>query len=122
VPLVITLDQAHLQAGSFTYGRQSNRVDVGLTIQAANGRNIREVSTYVGALPEKTLQDPDQSLQKERDALAKETESLKADLKKQAERTRRLENSVDQMRLELIRQQRIRLQNMNPDAPHPPNN
>jgi proteasome lid subunit RPN8/RPN11 len=119
-PLVIPLDLSHLQTGSFTYGRQASRVDVSLTVQSPDGRRTREVATYVGAMPDKPAAPENAAVRKERDNLAKEAARLKSDLKKQAERTTHLERSVDQMRLELIRQQRMRMQNMNPDAPRVP--
>jgi proteasome lid subunit RPN8/RPN11 len=118
-PLVIPLDQAHLQNGSFTYGRESGRVDVSLTVEAANGQSTKEVATFVGA-PVQRSKAQDAAVLKQRDDLAKQAEKLKSDLKKQAERTRKLENTVDQMRLEIIRQQRTRMQNMSPDAPKAP--
>jgi proteasome lid subunit RPN8/RPN11 len=119
-PLIIPLDEAHLQTGSFTYGRQGNRVDVGLTVQLADGRNAKEVATYVGPLPARAAPAGDRATRKQRDDLAKEAARLKTDLRKQAERTKKLENAMDQMRLELLRQQRTRMQNMSPDAPKVP--
>ncbi len=118
-PLVIPLDPAHLQNGSFTYGRESGRVDVSLTVEAANGQGTKEVATFIGAAIERSKAE-DAAVLKQRDDLAKQADKLKADLKKQAERTRKLENTVDQMRLEIIRQQRTRMQNMSPDAPKVP--
>ncbi len=117
-PLVIPLDPPHLRTGSFTYGRQAGRVDVTLTVESAGGRSIREVATYVGAPVNPPAEDA--TIRKQRDDLAKEAARLKSDLKKQADRTTHLERSVDQMRLELIRQQRMRLQNMNSDPPKAP--
>jgi proteasome lid subunit RPN8/RPN11 len=47
----INLDQPHLQAGSFTYGREGEKVDLTLTVVDGNGQSTREVSTYLGKLP-----------------------------------------------------------------------
>ena len=119
-PLIIPLDQAHLQNGTFTYGRQGNRVDVSLAVQLADGRYVTEVATYVGLLPAKDAPAGDPGKQKQGEDLAKEAARLKTDLRKQAERTKKLESDMDQMRLELLRQQRTRMENMSPDAPKLP--
>ncbi len=119
-PLIIPLDQAHLQNGTFTYGRQGNRVDVSLAVQLADGRYVTEVATYVGLLPAKEGPAGDPGKQKQGEDLAKEAARLKTDLRKQAERTKKLESDMDQMRLELLRQQRTRMENMSPDAPKLP--
>ena len=105
----IQLDPAHLQAGSFTYGRQGERVDVALTVTGPDGQKVREVATYLGKLP--GPQSPeDEEAGKDRNALVKELQSQKA-------RTKKLEKSVDDMRLELRRQQkRKRLENQSPET------
>ena len=118
-PLAIPLDAAHLQSGSFTYGRQGSRVDVSLAVQLNDGRSVKEVATYVGPVPVKA-KPADLATRKQRDDLAKEAARLKTDLRKQSERTKKLENAMDQMRLELLRQQRTRMENMGTDAPKVP--
>jgi proteasome lid subunit RPN8/RPN11 len=118
-PLAIPLDAAHLQTGSFTYGRQGGRVDVGLAVQLGDGHSVKEVATFVGPMPVKA-KPADLATRKQRDDLAKEADRLKTDLRKQSERTKKLENAMDQMRLELLRQQRTRMENMGTDAPKVP--
>jgi proteasome lid subunit RPN8/RPN11 len=47
----VDLDSAHLQAGSFTYGRETEKVDLTLTVTGPKGEKLREVTTYLGKLP-----------------------------------------------------------------------
>ncbi len=119
-PLSVPLDQPHLQTGTFTYGRQGGRVDVSLTVQSADGSSTHEATTFLGTPPAKPAPVDDTATRKERDDLSKQAAALKSDLKKQAERTTNLEKRMEQMRLEMIRQQRVRMQNMNQDAPKAP--
>jgi proteasome lid subunit RPN8/RPN11 len=119
-PLAVPLDQPHLQTGTFTYGRQGGRVDVSLTVQSADGRSTREATTFLGTPPAKPAPADDTATRKERDDLSKQAAALKSDLKKQAERTTNLEKRMEQMRLEMIRQQRVRMQNMNQETPKAP--
>ena len=51
VPRAILLDPAHLRTGTFTYGRQTERVDVALTVHGPTSQTVREVATYLGNLP-----------------------------------------------------------------------
>lgn len=93
-PQIIRLDQSHLEAGTFTYGRQTGHVDVALTIHRPDGSEIREVTTFLGPPPLSRAQS-------RRNALAEEAARLKRDLNKQAERTRQLEKTVREMRMEM---------------------
>ncbi|MBZ5623617.1 MAG: hypothetical protein LAQ69_33570 [Acidobacteriia bacterium] len=107
VPQAVQLDAAHLQAGSFTYGRQGQRVDVSLTIRGRDGQNVREVATWLGRVPDRQAPPQDVDVHKERDALAQELQS-------QRTRTKKLEKSVEDMRMEL--RNRKRLRNQSPDS------
>jgi hypothetical protein len=101
-PRIVLLDSAHLQAGSFTYGRQSERVDVSLTVHSADeNTKVREVSTFLGKLPERKAADDPEALKK-----------LSTDLDAQKARNRKLEKTVEDMRSEM---QRKRLENQTPD-------
>ena len=55
----IQLDTAHLQTGSFTYARTAEKVDVQLIVHQKNGPDLREVTSFLGKLPErKPVEDP----------------------------------------------------------------
>jgi hypothetical protein len=109
-PLTVVLTPAQLQNGSFTFARQTERVDVTLKLPDASG-TVQSVATFFGKLPPPGSEDP--ALRAERDRLAHEAQKLKTDLSQQAERTRRLEQSVESMRQEM---QRERLGRMEPDS------
>ncbi|HYW43723.1 MAG TPA: Mov34/MPN/PAD-1 family protein [Bryobacteraceae bacterium] len=107
----VPLDAAHLQAGSFTYGREGEQVDLTLTVNGPNGESASEVATYLGKLPPRLAPLPD-PVREERDSLAKKTEKLTTDLNAEKARSRKLSDRVTQ----LTRDQRRRLGNQAPDA------
>jgi proteasome lid subunit RPN8/RPN11 len=110
----IQLDTAHLQAGSFTYARTAEKVDVNLIVHQKNGPDLREVTSFLGKLPErKPVEDPEAV--KQREEMAKQAEQLKADLTSQAAKTKKLEKDVQTMREEMRRQQKRRLNSQVPD-------
>jgi proteasome lid subunit RPN8/RPN11 len=112
----IQLDTAHLQAGSFTYVRTAEKVDVRLTVHQKDGPDLREITSFLGKLPErKPAEDPE--AQKQRDEMAKQAAKLKADLNSQAAKTKKLEKDVQSMREEMRKQQLRRLNNQVPDKP-----
>jgi hypothetical protein len=109
-PTAIQLDAAHLQTGSFTYARTAEKVDVRLIVHQAKGPDFREVTSFLGKLPErKPAEDP--QAQKQREEMATQAAKLKADLTFQAAKTKKLENDVKSMRDEMRRQQLRRLNN-----------
>ena len=109
-PTTIQLDDAHLQAGSFTYARSAEKVDVRLIVHQAKGPEVREVTSFLGKLPEpKPAEDPRAQMQREE--MARQAAKLKADLTFQAAKTKKLEKDVQSMRDELRRQQLRRLNN-----------
>jgi proteasome lid subunit RPN8/RPN11 len=112
----IQLDTAHLQAGSFTYARTAEKVDVRLIVHQKEGPDVREVASFLGKLPErKPVENPE--AQKQRDEMAKQAAKLKADLNSQAAKTKKLEKDVQSMREEIRKQQLRRLSNQVPDKP-----
>lgn len=105
----ILLDPAHLQLGSFTYGRQNERVDVTLTVRGSANQSTKEVATYLGKLPDRKAPEG-AGTNKERESLVKELET-------QRSRTKKLEKSVEDMRTELRKDaKRKRLGNQSPDT------
>jgi proteasome lid subunit RPN8/RPN11 len=113
LPAAIQLDTAHLQAGSFTYARTAEKVDVKLIVHRNNGPDIREVTSFLGKLPDrKPTEDPE--AQKQREDMAKEADKMKADLTLQAAKTKKLEKDLQSMREELRQQQQRRMNNQAP--------
>jgi proteasome lid subunit RPN8/RPN11 len=109
-PTAIPLDAVHLQAGSFTYARTAEKVDVKLIVHQAKGQDFREVTSFLGKLPErKPVEDP--ATRKQREEMARQAAKLKADLSLQAARTKKLEKDVKSMRDEMRRQQLRRMTN-----------
>ena len=97
----IDLDATQLQAGSFTYGRQEERVDIALTLDAPGAEHPREVTTYLGRLPAHPPPQPDGALQRQNQKLAD-------DLNAERARSRQLEDSLKR------EQQRKRLERESP--------
>ncbi len=110
----IQLDTAHLATGSFTYARTADKVDVKLTVHQKNGPDLREVTSFLGKLPDrKPAEDPE--AQKQREEIVKQAAKLKTDLNFQAEKTRKLEKDIQSMRQEMSQQQQRRLNNQLPE-------
>jgi hypothetical protein len=106
----IQLDTANMRTGSFTYARQSEKVDVKLIVHQTNAPDFREATSFLGKLPDrKPVEDPE--LQKQRDDLAKQAAKLKLDLNWQAVKTKKLEKDLQSMREEMRQQQLKRLNN-----------
>ncbi len=115
-PQAIQLDAAHLQAGNFTFARNSQNVDIKLIVHQANGPDVREAIGFLGKLPARQTAAPESGeQQKQREEDKKATAKLKSDLNFQAAKTRKLEKDLVQMRQELKQQQLKRLNNQVPD-------
>jgi len=110
-PQAIQLDAAHLQAGTFTYGRQGEKVDVKLILKRQDGKESREVTTFLGKLPERKPPPENEEARKQREELAAQTAKLKADLTWQATKTRKLEKD-----LQTVRDQQKRMANQAGEA------
>jgi proteasome lid subunit RPN8/RPN11 len=105
LPQAVQLDSTHLRTGSFTYGRQSERVDVALTLHGPSGQTLREVSAYLGKLPDHAPPpQADPEVQKQREDATKELRG----------RTKKLEKTVEDLRQEL--RKRKRFENQSPDS------
>jgi proteasome lid subunit RPN8/RPN11 len=111
----IQLDSAHLRAGSFTYARQAEKVDVKLIVNQPNAPDVREVTSFLGKLPDPKPSVEDPEVQKQRDELARQAAKLKLDLNWQALKTKKLEKDLQSMREEMRQQQLKRLTNQLPD-------
>ena len=115
LPVAIQLDTAHLQAGSFTYARTSEKVDVQLIVHQKDGPDLREVTSFLGKLPDRKTAEELEAEQKQREEAARQAAKLKADINSQAAKTQKLEKEVQTMHEELRRQQLRRLNNQLPD-------
>jgi proteasome lid subunit RPN8/RPN11 len=105
LPVAIQLDAAHLETGSFTYARTTEKVDVKLIVHRKDYPDIREIASFLGKLPNR---------QPAQDAEA-QSAKLKADMTAQAAKTKKLEKEVESMREEMRQQQLRRLNNQVPD-------
>ena len=116
-PQAVGLDEPHLQSGSFTYARQSGRVDVRLTVHQPGGVDVSEVATFLGKPPDSIPPMEDATARKKQDDLVQEAARLRTDLAKQAARNKKLERSIEDMRTQLKKvQQRKRMENQSPDS------
>jgi proteasome lid subunit RPN8/RPN11 len=106
----IQLDARHLKAGSITYGRQGERIDIKLAITLPGGQQAHGAASFVGKLPERKPPPEDPEIRKQRDALAAEAAKLKTDLAAEMARTRKLAKSLDEVKKVLQEQQRKRLE------------
>ena len=113
-PQSIPIDRQHLEAGVFTYGRQSGKVEVRMTVRLTDGREIREATTFLGPPPPQPSAAEDPEVRRQRDELAKEAAKLKSDLADQEKRTQKLERSLDDVQKTLREQQRRRMENQAP--------
>jgi hypothetical protein len=109
----IPLDKAHLLSGVFTFARQTERVDVSLGLTQPDGRSSREVTMFIGKLPDtKPVEDP--AVQEQRDNLTKQVAKMETDLDAEIARNAKLQKSMDQMSKQIHNQQRSRLLNQIP--------
>jgi hypothetical protein len=110
----VPLDAAKIRAGSFQYARQSEMVEVHMTVRTANGKSAEEFASFIGKPPgQASAQDSEK--QKEAAELAAEAERARGDLKKEEQRSAELQRSLDQMRQTLRREEeRRRVENQMP--------
>lgn len=115
-PKEIPLDAAHLQTGTFTYGRQGERVDVKLIVHQPAGVQVREATSFLGRLPERQPAVEDPEVRKQRDDLAEQAAKLQRALDSQAARSKKLEKALlESVRREVQSERRRRLANQVPD-------
>jgi proteasome lid subunit RPN8/RPN11 len=96
-PSATRLDASQLATGSFTYKRETERVDVSLSVDGAGGELGRESASFLGKLPDNGTSPAtsDTGVTTERDALAVEVERLKRDLKAEVAKNQQLLRSMD---------------------------
>jgi hypothetical protein len=115
LPVAIQLDAAHLETGSFTYARATEKVDVKLIVHRKDYPDLREIASFLGKLPNRQPAEDAEAQQKQRDETEKQSAKLKSDMNAQAAKTRKLEKEVESMREEMRQQQLRRLNNQLPD-------
>jgi proteasome lid subunit RPN8/RPN11 len=94
VPQAILLDPPHLRTGAFTYGRQTERVDIALTVHGPAGQTVREVATYLGKLPARAQPDATKELRGRTKKLEKTVEDLRQELHKRKRMSNQSPESV----------------------------
>ena len=115
VPWEVQLDSRHLKAGTFTYSRQTERVDIKLAIHLPGGQQAHGAASFLGRLPERKPPPEDPEIRKQRDALATEVAQLKSDLAAEVARTKKLAKSLDEVKKVLQEQQRKRMESQSPE-------
>ena len=101
----IALDKAHLQAGSFSYERQSEKVDITLRVYRQDGQQFHEVTAFLGRLPTRKVQEQEAvAAKKERDELAAQAAKMKTDLNWQVVKTKKLEKDLQDLRKRMTNQ------------------
>jgi hypothetical protein len=94
------LDPTHLQTGTFTYARQTDRVEVKLNITRPDAPDLVQATTYISKRP----------LPKAESAAGKsaDTAKLRADLASQSRRIERLQQALEKARRDLAAERRRR--------------
>ena len=93
---VVALDRKRIQEGTFSYARQTPRVDVRLALDRPDGAKLEELTSFLGQAP-----PPKPSA----DSTAEDRARLRQELEDQAARTRQLKWAVDKMQAELLKEQ-----------------
>jgi hypothetical protein len=110
LPQSVSLDSTHLRAGAFHYARQTAQLDVRLIVRAPDGREVRDVASFLGKLPVKAPKADDDSA-RQRDQLQTQQNKLKTDLNWQVIKTKKLEKELQSMKDEMKTQQQRRMAN-----------
>jgi hypothetical protein len=84
---LVALDRQRLPRGTFSYARQTARVDVRLALDQPNGQDFEEFTGFLGSTPPTPAPDP-----------AAGTAELRKELQNQAVRMRQLELAIAGLR------------------------
>lgn len=93
---LVALDRKRLQEGTFSYARQTPRVDIRLALDQPDGRKQEELTSFLGQAPA-----PKPSA----DSTAADRAKLRQELEDQAARTLQLKRAIDEMQAELLKEQ-----------------
>lgn len=91
----VALTTADLARGNFAYQRSTGDIEVRLNVEASNGSKVQEVSRFLGSGPAPAAKTDDvQDLEKRRDELQQEVDSLKEQNAQQTARIQQLERTL----------------------------
>jgi proteasome lid subunit RPN8/RPN11 len=93
----VALDGRRLKSGTFSYARQTARVDVRLALDRPDGGKFEEFTCFLGQAPA-SKPSPEEA--------AAEAARLRQELRDQAARARQLRRTIDDMRAALVRERR----------------
>jgi len=93
------LDATQLQSGSLTFKRETEKVDVILSVEGPNGELGRQSLGFLGKLPAPPADDADSPAARQRDILAAEVEQLKGEIQAQTAHNKEMQASLDQRAL-----------------------
>jgi hypothetical protein len=96
VLMTTRLDPTQLQSGALTFKRETEKVDVVLSVEGPNGELGREYLGFLGKLPEPPPADADPAAARRRNPLAIEVARLKGEIQAQMARNRKLQEALDQ--------------------------
>jgi proteasome lid subunit RPN8/RPN11 len=105
---VIGLSAARLRQGGITIPRRTERVDLRLSVRPRDGRPMEGYASFVASLPERQPSKEEIEARRQRDELAREAEAMRAEMKAQATRTRRLEHTVQTLKDQLDEERALR--------------
>ncbi len=94
-PMAYPLDATQLHSGSLTFRRETEKVDVIMSVDGPEGRLGRQSSSFVGKLPRAPATDNDSPAARERDVMAAEVERLKGEIRTQAAHNKELQDALD---------------------------
>lgn len=90
----IPLKPADLALGKFSYKRATGDVQVGMVVEAADGKKVQEASRFLGPPPSAGNAEELKGLQQRRDELQAEVDRLKQSNDQQAQRIQQLERTL----------------------------
>ena len=94
-PLTFVLTPQALAQGTFNYERTTDDVEIQLTLDEPGGAKAEEATTFLGATPTKADSDTNvKAVEKERDELKQEVETLKRQNAEQTDRIQQLERNL----------------------------
>jgi hypothetical protein len=96
VPMKTPLDAAQLHSGSLTFRRETEKVDVTLSVEGPQGQLGFQSLSYLGKLPDSAAAEAASPAARQRDALAAEVERLKGEIQAQTARNRDLQGKLEE--------------------------
>jgi len=110
IPLETRLDATQLHSGSLTFKRETEKVDVILSVEGPHGELERESLGFLGKLPQPPPEDATPAAARQRAALVAQVERLRGEIQAQKARNRELQESQDQRASSAAELDRLRSQ------------